>query len=101
MAEQVRPLTEGTVDKGGRNSFPSQISDRPATPAAQLRVQQPTLKSKWAIGDRVQIDGCDSVVGTVTGFCFRLTRDPTIEISYFHNGDAKSAWVEEFRISNA
>jgi hypothetical protein len=29
----ARPLTEGYVRKGGRNAFPSQVTDRPPPPA--------------------------------------------------------------------
>jgi len=33
----VRPLTEGMVNKGGRNAFPSQVTERPAPPAPSIR----------------------------------------------------------------
>lgn len=36
-ADTVRPLTEGTVEKGGHNSAPSQIEKRPAAPMPMTR----------------------------------------------------------------
>jgi hypothetical protein len=57
------------------------------------------FESRWTIGDRVHIDDCSSITATVTAFCFRATRAPTVEVSYFHNGEAKTAWPEEGRLS--
>lgn len=45
------------------------------------------------------MDGDSSIKGTVTGFQFRTTRDPIVEVSWFHNGDAKTGWFEEWRLS--
>lgn len=55
----------------------------------------------WDFGQKVNIDDDQSIVGTVTGFCFRVTRDPTVEVSWFHNGDAKTGWFEEWRLSRS
>lgn len=54
--------------------------------------------SKFALQQRVSIDTDEAIIGTVTGIAFRVTRDPTIEVSWMHNGDAKSAWFEEWRL---
>ncbi len=57
------------------------------------------FQSKWVFGDIVTIDGDRTIKGSVTGFAFRVTRSPTVEVSYFHNGESKTAWVEEWRLS--
>ena len=57
-----------------------------------------TFQSEWAFRDRVWIDGEGSIVGFVTGILFRETRDPVVEVSWMHNGDAKVAWFEEWRL---
>lgn len=59
-----------------------------------------TFHSQWTINDRVHIDNDTSIVGIVTGICFRLVRAPTIEVSWFANGDAKTAWFEEWRLNS-
>lgn len=59
------------------------------------------FESRFKFDDRVTIDGDDSIVGTITGFCFRTTRSPTAEVSWFHNGDAKTGWIEESRLTLA
>lgn len=55
--------------------------------------------SRFAIRDRVYMDGCRSVAGVVTGFTFRDTRTPVVEVGWFVNGDAKSTWFEEWRLA--
>lgn len=66
--------------------------------------------SKFEPFDRVTIDRDASLVGTVTAFNFRPNpRDDErgdgrscvhlVEVSYVHNGDLKSGWVEETRLT--
>lgn len=55
--------------------------------------------SEFEIGDQVLIDGDVSLHGTVTAITFRVKGYVSIEISYLHHGDAKTATVEEFRVS--
>lgn len=55
--------------------------------------------SSFALGQLVAIDGDDSIVGTITGFTFRTTRAPLIEVSWFHNGELKTGWIEESRLT--
>lgn len=100
MDQAVRPLTEGMTVKGGHNAFPSQVTERPGAPAV-IHPRESHFVSDWRLSQRVHIDGDTSIIATVTGFCFRLSRQPTVEVSYFHNGDSKSAWVEETRLSSA
>lgn len=57
------------------------------------------LESPFAFQQEVIIDGDASIRGVVTGMQFRMTREPLVEVSYFHNGDAKAAWVEVWRLS--
>lgn len=53
------------------------------------------------IGDRVIIDGDRSLVATLTAILIRghLGNITQFEVSYFHNGDSKSAWVENYRVT--
>jgi hypothetical protein len=52
--------------------------------------------------DKVCIDGDEHLIGLVTSFQFRPTSDggynETVEVSYVHNGDCKSAWIERNRL---
>jgi hypothetical protein len=59
------------------------------------------FESTWGFGDRVKVDGCESIVGTITAFAFRVTRDPTVEVSYFNNGKAETGWFEQWRLAKA
>ncbi len=56
--------------------------------------------SRFGYGDRVIIDDDSSLVGRVTGFFFR---GPLIfvEVSWVHNGDARSQNIEEWRLEKA
>ena len=58
------------------------------------------FESKWTFGDRVLIDGDSSIKGTVTALLFRPSHY-LVEVSWFHNGEAKCAFVEEFRLSRS
>ena len=57
--------------------------------------------SIWTFRDRVYLDGDQSIIGMVTGFQFRGDREPIVEVSWVHNGDAKIAWFEEWRLKKA
>lgn len=59
------------------------------------------VSTEFDVGDRVVIDGDESLVGRVTGVLVRGTREPQCEVSYVHCGDVKSAWVEEWRLRRA
>lgn len=59
------------------------------------------LQSRWSFGDRVHIDGDSSITAVVTAICFRPDRAAVMEISWFHDGDSKSAWIEDLRLTNA
>jgi hypothetical protein len=55
--------------------------------------------SAYRIGERVRIDGDDSISAIVTGITFRANDYTLISCDYFHNGDMKSAAAEEWRVS--
>jgi hypothetical protein len=57
------------------------------------------FSSHFAFGDKVVIDDCPSLQGTVTAFLFRSTGYASIEVSWVHNGASCSAYVEEWRLS--
>lgn len=54
----------------------------------------------FEFGQRVTIDDTD-LAGRVTAFCWRDTDGHTVEVSWIHNGDAKSAWLPAWRIKAA
>lgn len=60
------------------------------------------LTSRFELNQHVMIDGDRSMVGVVTGFQFRGFTTPfTVEVSYFHSGEQKTPWIEEWRLSSA
>jgi hypothetical protein len=59
-----------------------------------------TLISNWDFRDRVLIDGDASIVGVVTAFMFRAPNPSLVEVSWVHNGEAKAAWFEEWRLKS-
>lgn len=53
---------------------------------------------KFQFRDTVIIDDDNSLTGVIT----RVMSAPgnrSYEVSYIHNGDAKAAWIEEFRLT--
>ena len=56
------------------------------------------FETEFALLDRVIVDGDPSLVATITGFAF-YDRPAEVQISYVHNGDIKSAWIIESRLS--
>lgn len=59
-----------------------------------------TFRNRFAFGDRVIIDDDDSLVVRVSAFQYRNEKS-IVEVGYVHNGDAKVAWIEEWRLSAA
>jgi hypothetical protein len=59
--------------------------------------------SEFRAKDRVMIDADRSLVGTVTAFSFRPgTRggiNALVEVSFVHNGESRTAWIEETRLT--
>lgn len=49
-------------------------------------------------GDKVIVDNDKDLIATVTGFRF-FTQDYMIEISFCHDGEFKTAWIERWRVS--
>lgn len=54
----------------------------------------------FALGEKVVVDDDASVVGVVTAFCWRVEA-PQVEVSWWHAGDAKSAWFTPWRLRRA
>jgi hypothetical protein len=59
------------------------------------------LRSDFDFGDRVRIDGGD-VVWSITAFSFQGNAIRcSVEVSWFHNGEAKSGFFYEWRLTIA
>lgn len=62
------------------------------------------LQCRFAPMDEVRVDGCTSHKYTVTAVVFRAFGDgdavaaATYEVPWFNN-EAKTAWIEEYRLS--
>lgn len=56
--------------------------------------------SPFSIGDRVTIDGDRDLKARVIGVLFRYG-GVQIEVAWLHNGDAKTSWIELFRLEAA
>lgn len=59
------------------------------------------FESPFDMGQRVVVDGDDSLVGTITAFTFRFGDYYVVEVSYVHNGDSKHTDVEPWRLKAA
>ncbi len=60
------------------------------------------LECRWSFRDRVWLDGEGSIEGIVTGFQFDgEDHAPLVAVSWIHNGEAKSAWFQDWRLSAA
>lgn len=59
-----------------------------------------TFKSHVDLGDMVHVDGDTSIRCRVTAVCFR-TLCYEIEVSWWHHGDLKTAWVDMTRVTPA
>lgn len=55
-------------------------------------------QSQLSVGDRVWIDGDESILATVTGLAF-YPGHSSVQIGWVHCGDAKSCWIEPFRLT--
>lgn len=59
------------------------------------------FESRFSLYEHVNIDGDTKTKFTITGFSFRDTRSCLCEVSWFSNGEAKTAWIEESRMEKA
>ena len=57
-----------------------------------------THTSEFTFGDRVSIDGDDTLRGLIIAVIFHRDRPAEYEVSWFASGDAKTAWIEEWRL---
>lgn len=54
--------------------------------------------TKFDFGDRVKIDNGD-IIATVIGVWLQGEQQKvTVEVSWFHNGEVKTAWLFEWRL---
>ena len=57
------------------------------------------LECKFSLREKVYIDEDSSLITTITAIKFGHSEVPIYEVSYWSNGDAKAAWVEEYRLN--
>lgn len=57
----------------------------------------PTYECKHKIGDKVVIDGDQRMPVYITAVLWRNER-PSYEVSWFGDGQSRTAWVEEWRV---
>lgn len=55
-------------------------------------------ESKFSLGDKVIIDGCETVVAIVTAITFRMT-GCKLELSYFADRGLEEIWIDEWRLT--
>lgn len=58
-----------------------------------------TFYSYLNFGQRVTIDGDDSIIGTIVSFWFKDCDICSVEVSWFHNGEVKSGWFAHSRLT--
>lgn len=58
-----------------------------------------TYKSAFGIGDSVLIDDDSSITAIVTGVAWRAGGYAEIEVQWFHEGEMKTAWLGEYRLT--
>lgn len=58
------------------------------------------FSSRFALGDRVIVDGCDRLIMTVTGV---MVGPESISYrgAWFHEGRSTQEWFDDFRIERA
>lgn len=59
------------------------------------------FETRFDLYEHVYIDSDKSLKFVITGFSFRSNREALCEVSWFHNGESKTAWVEELRLEKA
>jgi hypothetical protein len=59
-----------------------------------------TYSCEFNIKDRVIVDGDEGVKAVVTGVMFQYA-GCSVQIGWFNNGSAMSAWVEDWRLTHA
>ena len=58
------------------------------------------IDTPYDIGDSVVIDGQEDICARVTAISIRGTgKNVTYEVKYFHNGDQREPWIEEWRLT--
>jgi hypothetical protein len=63
-------------------------------------MKRSTFESDWAIGDRVYIDGDQSIKATVTAFKFNGASE-CVQCEWMHNGDPKHDDIQPYRLRAA
>lgn len=54
--------------------------------------------SRFSLGDKVTIDGDNSIAATVVGFAF-YNHIEQVQCGWFANGASQEVWIAEFRLS--
>ena len=61
-------------------------------------IRLPTFEAPFDIGETVRVDGKTGIEGRVTGYAL-YAATCEIRVEWFANGDAKSAWFPDWRVS--
>ena len=69
-------------------------------PSALVVIPHRFVWDEMSIMDRVWIDGEGSIEGRVTALSFsNIEGPPVVEVSWLHNGEAKSSWFASWRLT--
>jgi hypothetical protein len=58
-----------------------------------------TFVSPFALTDKVYVDNYKDLVACVVGHLWTHEDGPQVKLAWMANGDAKSAWFEEWRLT--
>ena len=98
--QTIEFLADGNalVERSGGKQDLMMACDVPEFLLAEQRRPQTTLFAPFAFADKVHIDSDRDLIAVVTGFAWKDQQGVSVEVSYIHNGDAKVAWLEPWRL---
>lgn len=68
--------------------------------ATAKKVSFDVIIPKFDLTTKVHIDGDRSITATVIGFLVRASQIQ-FEVAWFSNGSQQTAWIDDFRLSQA
>ena len=58
-----------------------------------------TVTTAFDVRDRVHIDGDTTIIAAVLSIQIRESQRDLYELSWVHNGEVKTAWLDEWRLT--